>query len=51
MPDAQCDYFKLGSMFAVAVYGSKELSDCQEFKQAHIKEFPQSWIYTLKRYR
>lgn len=51
MPDAQCDYFKLGSMFAVAVYGSKELSDCQEFKQNHIKEFPQSWIYTPKRYR
>ena len=51
MPDAQCNYFKLGSMFAVAVFGSAEISDCQEYKRAYIKEFPQSWVYTPKRYR
>ena len=51
MPDAQCNYFKLGSMFAVAVYGSSEVNDCQEYKRAHIKEFPESWVYTPKRYR
>ena len=51
MPDAQCNYFKLGSMFAVAVFGSAEMVDCQEYKRTYIKEFPQSWVYTPKRYR
>ncbi len=51
MPDAQCNYFKLGSMYAVAVFGSEELSECQEYKRAHIKEFSESWVYTPKRFR
>lgn len=51
LPDMQCNYFKLGSMFAVAAYGSADIAECQEFKNAHSKEFPQSWVYTPKRYR
>ncbi len=51
LPEMQCDYFKLGSMFAVAAFGSADIAECQEFKNAHSKEFPQSWVYTPKRYR
>ena len=51
MPDMQCKYFKLGSMFAVAAFGSNNMEECQEFKGAYSKDFPQSWIYTPKRFR
>lgn len=51
LPEMQCNYFKLGSMFAVAAFGSADIVECQEFKKAHSKEFPQSWVYTPKRYR
>lgn len=51
LPEMQCNYFKLGSMFAVAAFGSADIVECQEFKNAHSKEFPQSWVYTPKRYR
>lgn len=51
LPEMQCNYFKLGSMFAVAAFGSADIAECQEFKNAHSKEFPQSWVYTPKRYR
>lgn len=51
MPDAKCDYFKLGSMYAVAAFGSSESNVCQEYKRAHIDDFPQAWVYTPKRYR
>ena len=50
-PESQCDYFKLGSMYAVAIFGSVDLQECQTFKSAHTKDFPQSWIYTPKKYR
>lgn len=51
LPEMQCNYFKLGSMFAVAAFGSADIVECQEFKNTHSKEFPQSWVYTPKRYR
>ena len=51
MPDAKCSYFKLGSMYAVAVFGSENLSECQEFKRSHINDFTQSWVFTPKQYR
>lgn len=51
LPEMQCNYFKLGSMFAVAAFGSADIVECQEFKSAHSEEFPQSWVYTPKRYR
>lgn len=50
-PEVQCDYFELGSMYAVAVFGSAEIEECQQFKRAHAEEFAQSWVYTPKRYR
>lgn len=50
-PESQCDYFKLGSMYAVALFGSTDLNECQNFKRAHSDDFPQSWIYTPKKYR
>ena len=51
MPSMQCDYFKLGTMYAVAVYGSVNIAECQEFKKRYSKEFAQSWIYTPKKFR
>lgn len=50
-PETQCDFFELGSMYAVAVFGSAEIDECQQFKRAHAEEFPQSWVYTPKRFR
>ncbi|MBO7189667.1 MAG: hypothetical protein J6V55_03685 [Alistipes sp.] len=51
LPESQCDYFKLGSMYAVAVFGSEDIEECQEYKKEHTKDFPQSWVYTPKRFR
>lgn len=51
MPEAQCDYFKLGSMYAVAVFGSSDAEECQKFKNQYSKEFAQSWVYTPKKFR
>ena len=51
MPQMQCNYFKLGSMYAVAAFGSADSEECQEFKRAYVKEFEQSWVYTPKKFR
>ena len=51
LPSMQCDCFKLGTMYAVAVYGSENIVECQEFKKRCSKEFAQSWIYTPKKFR
>ena len=51
LPSMQCDCFKLGTMYAVAVYGSENIVECQEFKKRYSKEFAQSWIYTPKKFR
>lgn len=51
IPDAKCSYFKLGSMYAVAAFGSENLSECQEYKRSHINDFTQSWVFTPKQYR
>lgn len=50
-PDLMFSHIRLGSMYAVASYGSAEKSDCEEFVQNHKGDFAQLWIYTPKRYR
>lgn len=50
-PDLMFSHIRLGSMYAVASYGSTEKVDCEEFVQNHKSEFTQLWIYTPKRYR
>ena len=50
-PDLMFSHIRLGSMYAVASYGSTEKVDCEEFVQNHKSEFAQLWIYTPKRYR
>lgn len=50
-PDIKCAVYPLGSMFAVAVYGSSEKAECEEFVVAHRKQFSQIWIHTPKRFR
>lgn len=44
-------YFKLGTMYAVAAFGSAERDDCEAFKSEHRDLFKQSWIYTPRKYR
>ena len=51
LPDSQCNYFKLGSMYAVAAFGSVDIEECQQFKNAYYDDFPQSWVYTPKKFR
>lgn len=51
MSDMQCDYFKLGSMYAVAIFASSDIAECQKFKKSLSEDFAQSWIYTPKRFR
>lgn len=51
LPGVYCDIFMLGSMYAVAAYGSAEKSECEAFAKQYRKDFPQSWIYTPKRFR
>lgn len=50
-PDLMFSHIRLGSMYAVASYGSAEKVDCEEFVQNHKCDFAQLWIYTPKRYR
>ena len=50
-PEIMFDSFKLGSMYAVAAFGSSEYADCESFKQEHIKQFKQSWIHTPRKYK
>lgn len=50
-PDLMFSHIRLGSMYAVASYGSTEKTDCEEFVQNRKSEFAQMWIYTPKRYR
>lgn len=50
-PDLMFSRIRLGSMYAVASFGSTEKVDCEEFVQNHKSDFAQLWIYTPKRYR
>lgn len=44
-------YFRLGTMYAVAAYGSVKREDCEAFKRDYNDDFKQSWIYTPRKYR
>ena len=44
-------YFRLGTMYAVAAYGSAKREDCETFKRDYNDDFKQSWIYTPRKYR
>ena len=50
-PDIMFATFQLGSMYAVAAFGSSEYADCESFKQEHMKQFKQSWIHTPRKYK
>lgn len=50
-PEILCTYYRLGSMYAVVVFGSADNEECQQFKRAHSKEFKQSWIHTPKKFK
>lgn len=50
-PDIMFATFQLGSMYAVAAFGSSEYADCESFKQEYIKQFKQSWIHTPRKYK
>lgn len=50
-PDIMFATFQLGSMYAIAAFGSSEYADCELFKQEHMKQFKQSWIHTPRKYK
>jgi predicted RNase H-related nuclease YkuK (DUF458 family) len=50
-PNIMFATFQLGSMYAVAAFGSSEYADCESFKQEHMKQFKQSWIHTPRKYK
>ena len=49
--EIRCKIFKLGKMFAVAIYGSDDYEECAEYKQKYSNKFKQAWIFTPKEYR
>lgn len=51
MPELNCTVYTLGSMYAVAIFGSSENDDCVEFMRNYHKHFSQIWVHTPKRYR
>lgn len=50
-PDIDCLQFKLGKMYAVAIYGSTDLDECEKFMMMEKKRFNAMWIHTPKRFR
>lgn len=50
-PELTCSVYVLGSMYAVAIYGSADNADCEEFMREYKSDFAQMWIHTPKRYR
>lgn len=51
LPELRCSVFTLGTMYAVAAFGSNDKVECEEFKRAYTKEFKQAWVHTPRRYR
>ena len=51
LADVHCSVFRLGSMYAVSVYGSADKLDCERFIDDYIKEFNQAWIHTPRKFR
>jgi len=44
-------HFKLGTMYAVAAFGSSQREACEEFSLKHRDDFSQSWIHTPRKYK
>lgn len=51
LPELTCSVYVLGSMYAVAIYGSSDHADCEAFMREYKDDFTQMWIHTPKRYR
>ena len=45
------NYFKLGSMYAVAAFGSTNREDCERFVCEYKQSFPQLWIHTPRKHK
>ena len=44
-------HFKLGSMYAVAAFGSTNREDCERFVSEYKQLFPQVWIHTPRKHK
>ena len=51
LPELKCSIYMLGSMHAVAIYGSADNADCEVFMSEYGADFTQMWIHTPKRFR
>ena len=47
----RCKIRTIGWMYAVAIYGSTEREECEQFMREHGGEFGQIWIFTPKKNR
>lgn len=50
-PELTCSVYVLGTMYAVAIYGSSDNAECEAFMREYKEQFTQMWIHTPKRYR
>lgn len=50
-PEAYCDIFTLGWMYAVASYGSADRDDCVKYMRKYRYEYEQMWIFTPNKYK
>ena len=44
-------HFQLGSMYAVAAFGSTNREDCERFVSEYKQSFPQVWIHTPRKHK
>lgn len=49
--EAQCKIIRIGSLYAVAVYGSVDRNECVKFKRNNRAFYKDSWIHTPKKYK
>ena len=48
-PAAQCKTIRLGSLYAVAIYGSDDRNECVTFKRLHRTQYKDAWIHSPKK--
>lgn len=50
-PNAECKILPLGRLYAVAVFGSNEIEECNNFKKRNRTLYKDAWVHTPKHLR
>lgn len=48
LPYVACYCFMRDKMHTIAIYGSSDVTACEEFVALHKEEFPQAWVYSAE---